>query len=324
MDKRESTLYFILFFLIFIFSAFREGIGTDYYSYEMLFLNSETSYSEIGFVTLNKVLHFFSSDSRIFFIVSSLIILIPFAISIYSNSLSPIYSLLLFIALYYFHSLNLVRQFMVIAIFQLYGVNYIIEKKLFLYILLVIILTSIHFSAIILIPFYFIVRKKYHFFLYFGTWLFSLTFLFNKYKLLDLIYNNFSNVSEKIAYNTKIVTYYNTLGNILVEEKTYYRLILFNLFFLVFLSFKDKLLVYDKRYVIWFNLYFISILFRNVFNNYAALYRLQYYFEISFIFLLPILFKYFDYRIIKYSVLLFFIVYAYFRFIVNHEAGIYI
>lgn len=324
MKTREAIVYFLILFLLFLFSAFREGIGTDYYSYEMLFLNPETSFSEIGFVTLNKMLNFFSSDSRIFFIVSSLIILIPFAISIYSNSLSPIYSLLLFISLYYFHSLNLVRQFMVIAIFQLYGVNFIIEKKLFLYILLVIILTSIHFTAIILIPVYFIVRKRCSFIFYFGTWLFSLTFLFNKFKLLDLIYNNISNISGTFVYNPKIVTYYDTLGNILIEEKTYYRLILFNLFFLFFLFLKEKLFAYDKRYLIWFNFFFLSIIFRNLLNQFAALYRLQYYFEFSFIFLLPILFKYFDYRIIKYSVLLFFIVYAYFRFIVNHEAGIYI
>jgi len=324
MSNYQKIFYFILFFILLIFAAFREGIGTDYYSYEMLFFNPETSFSEIGFVILNKVLHFFSSDSRIFFIVSSLIILIPFAISIYSNSLSPIYSLLLFIALYYFHSLNLVRQFMVIAIFQLYGVNYIIENKLFLYIFLVIILTTIHFSAIILIPFYFIVRKKYHFIFYFGSWFFSLTFLFNKFKLLDLIYNNVSKISETFVYNPKIVTYYDTLGNILIEEKTYYRLILFNLFFLVFLFLKEKLLIYDKRYLIWFNLFFLSIFFRNVLNQFAALYRLQYYFEFSFIFLLPILFKYFNYRIFKYSILLFFLVYAYYRFIIKHEAGIYI
>jgi len=319
----SNIIYTIIFLILLIYSAFREGIGTDYYTYEFYYTNSSFIVGDYGFKYLIILLNYISSNPRLFFIVSSVIIIVPTFFCIKNNSSNIFFSLILFISIYYFTSLNIVRQFMAVSLYCMLGPSFILDRKLLKHTLLVLILSTIHFTAIILLPIYFFIHKEFKSYTYYGLWLFSLLFIIDK-KYFLLIWGKYlNNYLLEIEYNEKFTNYIGMMDSLQIEDKTYFRITVFNLIYIILLIFIKRTQNKNEQLILWFNFYFIAILFRNIFNNMMALQRMSLYFEFFIILLLPIFLSKKNSLVLNILLLGFFIIYAYYRFVIKHEAGIY-
>lgn len=154
------------FVILFTISAFRAPhVGTDTANYIHGFnliasQDFESIFSivrwEIGYTLLNKLISLVSNNSQAIIIVTSFFILFFMIYAIKKFSTNVVFSLYLFITLYYyFASFNLIRQFIAIAIL-LVGYEFIKERSFWKFLLTVIIASLFHQSALIFIMLYFL------------------------------------------------------------------------------------------------------------------------------------------------------------------------
>lgn len=167
-SSKLKTLIFLTLtgmFMLFI-SGFRYGIGFDYFNYFKL-LNEckQLSFIDIltfkgpvepGFSLLLKLISLVTNDIVIMHIILSAIILSILMVYIYNNSAKAWISVYLFVTFgFFFGTMNLVRQYFSAIVF-LYGIKYIQKRKFLPFLLVLILAVSIHKSAIIMLPVYFI------------------------------------------------------------------------------------------------------------------------------------------------------------------------
>lgn len=156
--------------IIFIFfSGLRSGIGdtgayiynfNKYKHYNIDQIKDLLSTKEPGFKLLIRIIGIVVDNEQIFLLIFAAITigLILRRIYLYSEDIGM--SIFLFFATgIYAATLNGLRQYLVVAIF-FYFTNWIIEKKTLRFIILALILSTIHSSAIVMIPIYFLVRSK--------------------------------------------------------------------------------------------------------------------------------------------------------------------
>ncbi|WP_186667716.1 EpsG family protein [Sporosarcina sp. BP05] len=147
-------------------AGLRYGVGTDYHAYEQWFsyyLSNSVrfdEYQDIGFALMVVTLQLFTDNPQSLFLVSALIT-ISLVIKFIKNN-TDIYDLgfFLFITLYlYYSGFNIMRQWIAISIF-LYSLKYAFDKKYYKYILFVLLASSFHTSALLMLPLYFILNFK--------------------------------------------------------------------------------------------------------------------------------------------------------------------
>lgn len=165
-SKYGKISWFFLFFVISILvivSAIRSGIG-DTGMYRHLYELVDQSYVsdgyEIGFVYFIKFLKIFSGDSQLLIIVTSVIINILNVITIYRYTKDSYFELGIFLYItsgYYIVTMNGIRQSLAASIL-FFATTLIFKKKYKTYFLIVLLMSTIHNSALIMIPLYFIVR----------------------------------------------------------------------------------------------------------------------------------------------------------------------
>src|SRR5690625_2779375 len=170
--KRLPNYLFILpsFTLLFFFSAFRGDFNPDYTNYTTIFqlINSYSFIDafkvgidiEFGFLLFNRLIGVFSSNVIYLFIITSFVILIGFYHQFNRYSASIWLSVLLFVTAGSFYaSFNITRQMLAVAIIFA-GSKYLYERKFFKYLLIVFSAFLFHKSALIMIPFYFILNFR--------------------------------------------------------------------------------------------------------------------------------------------------------------------
>ena len=115
--------------------------------------------AEPGWVIMNKLLSMISSDSLILFLVTSVVILWGYfyAIKHYSNIVWM--GVVLFLLMCFTRSLFILRQFLAMAI-TLFSCKYVIERKLIPFLLLITLAFTMHQTAIIFLPVYFLYGIK--------------------------------------------------------------------------------------------------------------------------------------------------------------------
>ncbi len=151
---------------LFCVAAFRYNVGTDYsYTYTQRFLWRIDGYNldnifEWGFIKLIDVIIFFTTNSQWLFIVCAfLFVFFTYkAISQQSNNI-PYSILIIIIGGHYFAGLNLMRNFVALAI-VLYAFKYVKEQKIVPYTIWVLIASTLHTSVLLLYPLYFIYNIK--------------------------------------------------------------------------------------------------------------------------------------------------------------------
>lgn len=164
------------FLLIFVFCALRFDVGYDYSMYyDLIDGNVKWYHDQINRIEfLSRQLIIFSNYInffQFFFIFTSFVVLYFFYKVIRENSLDLELSTLLFIGfpIFFFMSLSVVRQYMVVAI-MFYSFKYIKQRKFYTYLGIILLCSFIHKSSILALPIYFLygnfINKKWIVFIY--------------------------------------------------------------------------------------------------------------------------------------------------------------
>ena len=170
VKKKNRILFAVLVILaalpLFCVAAFRYNVGTDYsYTYTQRFIWHLNGFDlseifEFGFIWLIDLIQIFTTNPQWLFIVCAAIFTFFVFKAIYQQSNWVPYSILmLVIGGHFFGSLNLMRNFVALAIF-LYAFKYIRQRRLLPFTIWMIIAFSFHKSIIILYPLYFIYSFK--------------------------------------------------------------------------------------------------------------------------------------------------------------------
>ena len=174
----KTTIYLVCWMMgLALFVGFSDMLGGyDRYIYGELFdevadIRQEgrdvfTAYifqqypTELGYVYLNVLLSYFTSNRYVFILVVTLIIYGLYYINIKRYASDYRIALLLFFGLLFFFTFTYLRQMIGVGIASL-SLKYVYERKLWKFVVLVLLATSFHNSAVILLPVYFIPVRKY-------------------------------------------------------------------------------------------------------------------------------------------------------------------
>jgi len=162
-SKRKKRYLILVFSITGLTSAFRcVSVGTDTMQFCAAYTAiGETSWRyvftafryEKGFILLCKLLNCVSTDYQLLIIVTSCFITFSFALFIYRNSDDVVIGTVIFLCMNYYETMNLMRQYIVIAIL-LYGIEFIKKKKYMVFFLLLSMAMLFHSSAFICILYF--------------------------------------------------------------------------------------------------------------------------------------------------------------------------
>lgn len=239
--KMQYVALFILAFLpLFLVSALRYGVGTDYFfTYYPQFYNilngGSNVYSEWGFFYLNKLIQLFTDDAQWLFVVTSFIF-VYFLIKTIINQSPNVFISLLVVLLtgIFFASLNNIRQ--AIAVVLCFAAFPSAVNKKYLRCCLYLLCASLfHKIAIIMLLFYIVVQLKFirkHFlrtaiiltlFLPLLCKLYVYIISLTRYKYYLTDYNVHSDTTVNIIYHLFffIVSYFVLKNKIKTDNKSY-------------------------------------------------------------------------------------------------------
>ena len=151
---------YLFFVLIFVVSSLRYGVGSDYFSYKNIFdydALTEPLFSVVIYLTklLNGSYYLFVA---IIFCISFGVKLFVFSKLCYKKGL--FLSLMLFCSFYYVaYEMNAMRQGIALS-FSLLAVYYVYIEKKILYWITCLVAFCFHYTALVFIPFYFLLRIK--------------------------------------------------------------------------------------------------------------------------------------------------------------------
>lgn len=179
LDKRKQ-LYFLGFYLSFLalFVGFSDMLGGyDRYIYGYYFDNCadlvhvgksffspdirNLGYeSEPGYMIWNCIIALFTSNRYIFILFTTLLIyvLLFFAIRDYTKNYP--FAIVAFMALWFCFTFTYLRQVLAATI-GFFAIRYVVNRQFRKFLLLVLLASTIHNSALILLPFYFLPIKKF-------------------------------------------------------------------------------------------------------------------------------------------------------------------
>ena len=129
--------------------------------------------SEIGYTFLNVLISFFTENRYIFILIITLIIYICLFISLRKYTENYPLAVVLFMGLWFFFTFTYLRQVLAATIVWL-SIQYVIERKFWKFLVVFLIGFSMHNSAIIFFPLYFIPLRKFSPKLIVGVMLFLL------------------------------------------------------------------------------------------------------------------------------------------------------
>ena len=173
--NRDKSIWVIMIVLI-LFAGLRGDFTSDYNQYVNLFLYmveyydlsdifsrglfSTSGSTETGFLLLIRFIGIFTKSEIVYMTVLSAITLLFYFSAFKRFSINPWLSVLLFVGVGdYFASFNLTRQILAAGI-CFWAVKYIEENKFFKYLFWILLASTIHTTALIMIPMYFILKMQ--------------------------------------------------------------------------------------------------------------------------------------------------------------------
>lgn len=291
-NQKFIKIVFYLFMILFtVISAIRYNVGTDYKITYVKYFNVLKSggnfHYEFLFLYLNKIIIFFNGNYKLLFAICSLVTIPSFFRFIYRNVEKKYWflSILLFIiSTIYFATMNVIRQYMAIAIL-LYGYDFLKQNKNFKYLTTVVIAMLFHTSAIIaiLIPILNFINKddrknKILIIFYF----ISLIFIF-----FDI--SGFINLFEFIL--PERYDYY--INSVFATEKNMgaiFKIIIPNLILLISFKYKKELLEKKEDFNLIFYAWYIYVIISNSLYGINIFIRLGWYFEYYILLIVPLLY----------------------------------
>lgn len=286
--KYEKEVFFWITVLLFLVSIFRYNIGADYATYVEMFeyINLSLTFDDIFIHTeplyfiLNKLVYLFSSNSILLFISVSIIIYSTLYKAIKSVSTDYVFSLFLYIVTtYYFISLNQIRQSISLVLF-LYSLSALINDKKIKYLVINTVAILFHYSAIFtLIPLLvkdISIKKRTYLVILSLSIILSTRIdilLSDKLLLIDNMYTDYLNNDHFIEKN----------NSALFKQLVPNAIVLLSIF---------KMDLLPKKALILFNIYFLGVVYLNIFYGKNIFIRPAFYFDIVIIIYLPIFLYY--------------------------------
>lgn len=312
--KWDLKLILILF-LISIISAFREtNIGTDYHNYIDFynFIYNNGSFSnilkrnEIGWDYIN---YFFAVNNvpyQLFFGFISFSIYYFFIKGSYKYQyLLPLMFFFLFSSGFFYWTLSGLRQSVAIMIF-FFSIKYIIEEKLYKYIIAIILASLFHTSALIMLPIYFLRYIKFNQKIVFILFTISLIFIGNTF-FLELIDKYIFLLGNKIEFLNKYMQYIESSKIAINDDRSSTGLgVLIKIITTYYIIYKSKFIINKfPEFNIYFLLFIISAISSNIFYSIELIARVMNYFYVTFPIVIAASFYYTEKTIEKYINLVF-------------------
>lgn len=167
-SKQKKSVLGAMLLLIYIFSAFRNGIGVDTAVYDYIFtqirLWGSTSFNiEEGYFLLNRIALCIGEEFYIVLLLSFGITLF-FAYEFVTYFVPEKYrgiSLMVFVSssFYFVYALSGIRQGIAMSL-VLYSIRYIVERKKYFFLLFILLAMCFHKSAIVFLPVYWIGNRE--------------------------------------------------------------------------------------------------------------------------------------------------------------------
>lgn len=273
-ESHRKMLSFLSVLIVVCFQGLRWKTGTDWTSFYEAFIHStdsdfiETFGFEVGYSWLNTAICIFVKSFTVFLLVECLLISL---FQINALKRLQINNVPFFILMSFLSTIFPVRQDLAVAIVFLSYV-FILEKKLLPYILCVLLAMSIHRSAILFVPAYFVGRidlsMKNAVLAYLGSFLLG---LFSEYvferslQMASMIYMYMGDAYQgKLeAYMTGEINEYAEKSPLQVGMAVANAL----LFIVLFCYFKKKYFIQNRIYSIFLTLYVFGICWNRVFMN---------------------------------------------------------
>ncbi|MBP3855259.1 MAG: EpsG family protein [Ruminiclostridium sp.] len=168
-SKTGNLIYCILGGIaLFVIAALRRSVGHDYNNYGWMYIGYMSTpletiaqnRTEKGYSVLCKLLADYIPEYQSIFIVMAAFFAVCTAVCVYRYCKRPWLGFTFFLVFgVYFNTLNFLRQ-MAAGFIMLYAFKFIRKNQFFRYLILVLLATCFHRSALIMIPFYFILRIK--------------------------------------------------------------------------------------------------------------------------------------------------------------------
>ncbi|MTD42707.1 hypothetical protein GIX45_29560 [Erwinia sp. CPCC 100877] len=155
-----------IFLIVLMPSVLRGGIGTDVDTYRFIFEHGDYFSGKIegGYLFINQMVHFLNGKFQWVIVICAFVSYLLIFRSV-NREFFPV-CVIFFTLIMYLPSYSMLRQFIAIS-FSLYAMRFLVEEKVIKYFLSVVFAMGFHFSALLLIPFYFLRNLKIK-----GEWLF--------------------------------------------------------------------------------------------------------------------------------------------------------
>lgn len=266
LNSKQS--YFVIFISIVLYSliiGMRYNVGADYLTYMNDYNNQSIERYEIGFKFLNNFFYHvgFPFPLLCIFIAFCQLFLVYSGFKKY-RELFPWIIFFYFTTLYIFFSINGMRQALAISI-VIYSFQFIQERKLLRFTFTILVAMSIHKSAIVLLPFYFIanyelLRNRLIQYLLYITFV-ALGFIFKDYiwQLTSIAAPiiGYEDISENIEHYQEINWSNNGFG-----LSVYFWFILNSL--IIFYYDRLKIAFPNKMFIILYNIFFVGLLINEI------------------------------------------------------------
>ncbi|MGU8826011.1 EpsG family protein [Clostridium perfringens] len=315
--KKEDRLSIIIFIALLIVSAFRDMVGTDFLAYKSYIENIKlysinNSLYEKGYYLLNNLVFRISDNSQYIFVFVSFIILYLIHKTLKRYSISYTLSMFLFVTLYfYYNSFNIIRQYISIAI-VFFSIKYLINRNLKKFLICIFIATMFHMTALLILPFYWIVNKRFNSIVYLSVIILTILISFLSPILISLILKIFPKYS--LYLNTTFTLNSNKSIIIIIALVFIYSYLNIN-----------KINKVQENGIILINLTFFALIFAILSSKNIMIYRVTMYFYTFIILLIPICIEIIDKRIkplVYYILILSLWIYNIYM-LTNNNAGVY-
>lgn len=168
-NKSGRIIYCVLMGLaLFAVAAFRRGVGHDFNIYGNLYIDQmtmtlediEASRIEKGYAMISKLLADYIPDYQTIFVICAAFFAAAVSLTVYKYCELPWIGFACFLTFgVYFNSLNFLRQ-MIAGFIIMYAMRYIEDSRFLRFALIVIFASCFHLSALIMLPFFFILRIR--------------------------------------------------------------------------------------------------------------------------------------------------------------------
>lgn len=284
---RDEVFIFVAFTLLCFLSCIRYDVGFDY-SYGGYTGNwreiQNTPFSEFnkihhekGFVLFEYFLKLFGKNYQIMYIGTSILIGILAAWFIYKYAADKLWGFFMIYGLgMYYCSMNLIRQTIASLIFA-FAIPMAKKKKIIPYMLLTLIAASFHKSALLMIPFYFVLQIKLTKIVLALYSVVTLGIFITSPYILDIV--------TKVWYGGYVDSIYLNFGN------DWFYLITPIMLFIIIYLFREKICEDDSSNNVYISCAFFNLFFYLIGCRHSLVDRFTIYFEPAIILAVCVLMK---------------------------------